>query len=76
MQKVIGKILLGALVFSFCPIWRGAGLYTRHNGANLWQLLTAASRKEYEPFGCPHIPYSTAVKLAHEAWVEAGRPTE
>ena len=73
---MIGKLLLAGLVISVLPIWRGAGLYTRNNGANLWQLLSAASREEYEPFGCPHIPYSTAVKFAHEAWVEAGRPTE
>ena len=66
---MIGKILIGGFIFSFLPIWRGAGLYSRKDGANLWQLMEAASRTEYSPFGCPHILYSEAVERARNAYL-------
>lgn len=65
---MIGKLMLGFIAFSFLPVWRGGGEYTRHNGANLWQLMSAASQPEYAPFGCPHIPYEEAKMRASEAY--------
>ena len=68
---MIGKIILGAVAFSFLPIWRGAGKYSRHNGATLWQLMDAATQTEYAPFGCPHIKYEDAVARARLAYQQS-----
>ena len=67
---MIGKLLLGLIAFSFLPVWRGGGLYSRNNGANLWQLMSAATQMEYDPFGCPHILYEEAVRRARLAYQE------
>lgn len=67
---MIGKLVLGFIAFSFLPIWRGAYTYSRQNGANLWQLMSAATQSEYAPFGCPHLPYSEAARRASEAFKE------
>ena len=53
-----------ALVFSFLPIWRGAG-HSRHDGVSLWQLVYESSTRSFEE---SHIRYEDAVRRAQEAY--------
>jgi len=69
-------VVLGLIGFSLLPIWRGAG-HPRTDGVNFWRLAYDSTQTLKESkFGYKHIPYEDAVKFAHEAWVEAGRPAE
>ena len=62
------KILIGGLLLSLVPIWRG-GQYTRKNGANLWEILNEAVFKQ-----TPHIPVDEAVARAKEAYLLCQSP--
>ena len=67
---MIGKIMLGLVVFSILPLWRGS-LHTRHEGMNLWQYLHEGIKTiEEGKFGHPHILYEEARQRARQAFVE------
>ena len=55
-----GQLLMGFLVFSFLPIWRGAG-HPRTDGQNIWRLFS-------DSFNTKHLTYEEAVLRAREAY--------
>ena len=55
-----GVILMGLLVFSFCPIWRGAG-HPRTDGQNMWRLFS-------DSFNTKHLTYEEALMRARAAF--------
>lgn len=63
------KLIVGGLLFSLLPIWRGAG-HTRHDGVNLWQLASDMTKSldGDNSFGHPHITYEEAKRRAREAY--------
>ena len=70
---MLEKFIIGGVVFSFLPIWRGAG-HTRHEGQNLWELAYNSTRALKESdFGCKHIKYEEAKKRASEAYLLASK---
>ncbi len=73
---MIGKIeyfMIGLLLFSFIPVWRGTVRHPRTNGANVWQLITAVrdagkDLPDDSPFAHPHLKYEDAVSMARNAY--------
>lgn len=73
---MFGKIVIGLLVFSFLPVWRGTTKHPRTHGANVWQLIDAfkdagKDLPEDSPFASPHLKYSEAVARARSAYLES-----